>query len=620
MVGVAAPTGGPDLDEVPAPTTGRHGRGRARVWPTLVVVALYLAAAVLGYAHVWSHPTSQLVGVGGSDPERMIWYLAWFPFAIGHLQDPFLATWANAPWGVNVLSDTSQPLLGVAAAPVTLLFGPIASFNVLLTLAFATSATAGYALARRFTTWRPAAFACGLLYGFSPYMVAQGSVGHLNLIFIPLPPLIFLVLDDLLVRQTGRPVRQGCLLGALVIAQFFISSEILAGTVVVAAGGIALLMLLNWRSVGERLHFALVGLGTAAALATVVLAYPVWFTLDGPQHIVGPIQLHPQQFRSDLVAPLVPDHLQAIAPSSLQRISAGFESGDLPENGSYLGIPLLVVAAVGTVVLWRRRIVRFTALMAVATFVLSLGSRLVVSGTPDVGGATGLRIPGAVLSVLPLLKNAQPSRFSMYVVLFVALLLALILDDLWRVLRRRAWRPPGAAPLWSAAACALVAVVALVPLLPAWPYASGDTAVPTYFTSAAVDSVPPGSTVLLYPYPAWAVDGSLPVVWQASAGIRFRTVGGYFLVPSAGTHAATYQRDTRTSEVLGSLYSQGVPELTPALRAELRAELRSWHVHTVLAVPAGVDPAGSIRFFEWLIGRPPTHSHGVDAWYDVTWT
>ena len=619
MVGVTAPTGGPVLDAPSAPAPAPSPTRRSKAWPTLVVVASYLACAVVGFSHVWSHPTSQLVGIGASDPARMIWFLAWFPFALGHLLNPFVTTWANAPYGVNVLGDTSQPLLGVLASPVTVLFGPIASFNVLMTLAFATSATAGYTLARRVTSWRPAAFACGLLYGFSPYMVAQGSVGHLNLVFIPLPPLIFLVLDDLLVRQSGRPVRLGCWLGLLVIAQYFISSEVLASTAIVAVGGVVLLALLNWRSVAGRLRVAVIGLGVATALAALVLAYPVWSMLDGPQHIVGAVQLHPQQFRSDLVAPVVPDPLQAISPASLRRVSAHFESGDVPENGSYLGVTLLAVLAVGTIVLWRRRIVRFAALMMVATFVLSLGSRLVISGTPDPDGISGLRIPEAILDRLPLVKNAQPSRFSLYVVLFAGLLLAVILDELWRALRRRAWRPPGSAPWWSGAACALVGVVALVPLVPAWPYASGDTAIPTYFTTDAVDAVPPGSTVLLYPYPGWGVDGSLAMVWQASAGIRFRSAGGYFLVPQAGTRTVTYQRDTLTSEVLANLYTQGVPELTTALRAGLRKELASWQVRTVLAVPAGVDPAGSITFFTWLIGRPPTVSHGIDAWYDITW-
>jgi hypothetical protein len=110
------------------------------------------------------------------------------------------------------------------------------------------------------------------------------------------------------------------------------------------------------------------------------------------------------------------------------------------------------------------------------------------------------------------------------------------------------------------------------------------------------------------------------MVWQASAGIRFRSVGGYFLVPHAGTGTVTDGRDTFTGDVLESLWTQGVPPVSPALRALLRFQLASWHVRTVLAVPSGVDPAGAIEFLAWLVGRPPVLSQGVYAWYGVTWT
>jgi hypothetical protein len=115
------------------------------------------------------------------------------------------------------------------------------------------------------------------------------------------------------------------------------------------------------------------------------------------------------------------------------------------------------------------------------------------------------------------------------------------------------------------------------------------------------------------------VDGALPMTWQASAGIRFRMVGGYFLVPQAGTGTVTDGRASETATVLGDLYSQGVPPLTPALRGRLRHELASWHVTSVLAVPAGVDPAGSLAFLTWLVGHPPVYAGGVYAWYRVTW-
>ena len=56
---------------------------------------------------------------------------------------------------------------------------------------------------RRYTTWIPAAFIGGLLYGFSPYMVGQGE-GHIFLMLAPVPPVMFLLLDEILVRQSAR--------------------------------------------------------------------------------------------------------------------------------------------------------------------------------------------------------------------------------------------------------------------------------------------------------------------------------------------------------------------------------------------------------------------------------
>ena len=66
-----------------------------------------------------------------------------------------------------------MPLLGLLGAPITFLMGPIAAFNVLVNLAFISSATACYFIVSRFVTWWPAAFVGGLVYGFSPYAVAR---------------------------------------------------------------------------------------------------------------------------------------------------------------------------------------------------------------------------------------------------------------------------------------------------------------------------------------------------------------------------------------------------------------------------------------------------------------
>jgi len=528
-----------------------------------------------------------------------MWFLTWTPYALGHLHNPLFSTSGNYPYGVNLMANTSTLPLGILVAPVTLLVGPVASFNVLGTLALVTSAGAAYALVRRFTQWRPAAFAGGLLYGFSPYMVAQG-IGHLNLVFVPLPPLILLILYDLVVRQRGRPLFWGTLLGILVVVQFFISSEILLGTIVIGVAGVILAALFRRGEIPDHLPYALRALASAAVVAAVFLAYPVWFLFAGPGHIVGPIQSAPQAYRADLLGPIVPDSLQHFAPASLARTGNRF-AGNGSENGSYLGLPLVVLILASVVVLWRNTVVRVAGILCALAFLLSLGSRLVVDNH-----VTGFPMPEGIFDKLPLFKNALPVRFSLYVALCGAVILGIAIE---RIRNAPRWRKRAL----SVAVPAAVSIVAFLPLVPAWPYLMQPTGVPTYFTSNAVDAIPTDSVALVYPFPD--ADFANPENWQASSFLRFKMPGGRFIVPQPGTGAASPSRPSLTDNVLTALAMGAPPKQTGALRSELDSQLRSWHVRTIVAVPTGADFTQAESFLTWVLGRPPTHSDGVDTWY-----
>ncbi len=213
-----------------------------------------------------------------------------------------------------------------------------------------------------------------------------------------------------------------------------------------------------------------------ARVAVVLLAYPIWFALAGPGHISGPIQLVPQGYRADLLGAVVPDSIQRFAPTHLARIAANF-SNSPSENGSYLGITLLAVLLVGTVALWRRTaVVRVASVLALFAFVLSLGAGLVVTGRPG-AIATGFPLPERILTKLPVLANTIPARYALFVELFAALLLGVILDRLHRRLltgssgaHRHHRRAEGNRFLRAALLPGVVAVVALVPLWPAAPF------------------------------------------------------------------------------------------------------------------------------------------------------
>jgi len=151
------------------------------------------------------------------------------------------------------------------------------------TLAFAGSALAAYVLLRRWSTGNLPAFVGGLLYGFSPYMVSSGW-GHPHCTFGLLVPLIILCLDEILIRRHGSPLRWGVGTGVLAAVQFFVSDELLAELAELTALSIVLLVVFErLRIVGGIRHVA-TGLAAAIGTATILLAYPVWYALAGPQH------------------------------------------------------------------------------------------------------------------------------------------------------------------------------------------------------------------------------------------------------------------------------------------------------------------------------------------------
>ncbi len=546
-----------DIDSV----AGADRRTRRAPWAPVLVGAVYVALAVAVYWHVWSTHPATVTQVGGDQYSNM-WFLAWLPFAVAHLHNPFFSNFANFPNGVNLLTNTSSLFLSTLFSPVTVLWGPVAAFNAVGTLSLAGSAAAGYVFVREWTSWRPAAFVAGLVVGFGPYEIAQSAAGHINLTFAVFPPLLFLVAARIVIRQGGSPRRWGLALGLLATAQFFVSSEVLASSIVMIVIGVVVVAFVGRSVVRAHVGYALHAVAWALGAMVLLLSYPVWFALAGPAHINGPIQLVPQGYRADLLAPIVPDANQRFAPAHLASIASGF-SNSMAENGLYLGLTLLAVLLVGAVLLWRSSaVVRVASVLMLAAFVLSLGASLAVAGRPD-GYAVGLPLPERLLSKLPLLSNTVPARYGLYVALFAALLLGVILDRLHTRMAVRGGGGTGGAGAGAAAGAVVVPVVvaaiALVPLWPAAPFtALQPDAVPAFFTSPAIDGVPAGSVAVMYPYatsPTPEAQG-----WQAVASMHFRMPGGYFLVPDGtpASHIAFsptlgYTRTTLVAEVWNAL-------------------------------------------------------------------
>jgi hypothetical protein len=560
----------PEVGPQDRPADGRADRRPAhRVRDILLAASAYLVLSIFIWWHVWSsHPTSTTT-CGCGDSSLFTWFLAWPAYAISHGLNPLYSTALFHPVGINLLSNTAEVGIGVVLAPVTWLFGPIATLNVALTLSPALSALAMFVLIRRWVSWSPAAFVGGLLYGFSPFILISLTDAHLMLGMAPIPPLIVACLDELLVRQRRSPVATGAVLGLLVAIQFSIGTEILVLVVIAIVIGAVVMAVYALGHLGDLRRWARYAgrsAVTATVTAAVLLAYPVWFTFAGAGHLSGPVW-GPNTLIS-YGGTNLKDYLLPAAPSAafadLTHRLGGYQAPTL--SGQYFGIGLLAVLALGLVV-WRRdrRLWLF-----------------VVVGAVSVPLSFGLQFHTWTLWRLfvrfPLMENIIPSRFLL--VTFGAA--AVMLGPASR-------GGNSGAPRRRPAAAITALVVAAAALAPIAGYDAGGVplttqavVLPTWFRTVA-PHLPGRQVILAFPVPFALLQSAM--TWQAVDGMAYDMVGG-----GGPDSIASRQGKERAGQTYISAVSiAGATQ--PITRGEViavRQALDGWGVTTVV-VP---DPSG----------------------------
>ena len=401
--------------ERPAPPSGDR-RAVALAAP------YYLLAALAVTLWLWRDPASRTVAGNPYDADQLAWFLRYDATAIAHGHLPALITTAmNAPRGVSVMWNTFMLLPGALLTPVTLLLGPQTALTVFMTAGFAGSSLAMFAVLRRWEVSRPAAALGGAVYGFSP-AVLHSAIGHYDLQFAVLPPLIIHVVLRLATGRAPAPVRGGLWLGLLVTAQLFITEEILAVTAIAGFVLVAVLAASRPRAVPAAARRMATGLATAAGVTAVIAGYPLWVQFFGPLRQHGsPFTL--DYFKNDLSSFVVPSSYQLFHTAGSAAAAARYQ-GSLPEYLGYLGWPLLVVLAGAAIACWRRLPARAAAVACVVLGVFSLGGTLLFGGHHH----PAIKLPWYWLQGLPLLESALPDRFCLVADGAAAALLAFAVD------------------------------------------------------------------------------------------------------------------------------------------------------------------------------------------------
>lgn len=571
----------------------RIGPAASSLWPVGVLVANCVVAVLL-FSNTWAHPASSWIG-DSHDPKFIIWALALTSHSLATFQrHPLFTDFMLYPTGLNLMWNISLIFPGVVLWPVTALLGPVVSYNAAMTGALAASGWCAYLVVRRYASNEFVSALAGMLYGFSPFMILH-SLGHLHMIIAVFPPLVWLLLDELLVRRRWPPIVVGLLLGAAGAAQLLTSTELLATTVLVAAFGLVLLAVLHPRQVGAVTRRALVAGAVALVTFAVLGAYPLKNLLFGPARPSGTINT-PDVYVADLVNFVVPVGYRILSALWSWPITVHYTGTGVENGGVYLGLSGLVVFVTALVVGWRWGVVRFAGLLTAGVVVLSMGAWLHVNGR-----VTRVPLPWTVIRHVPLMANIIPVRLAVFMWLGLVVVVGVVASRFLARGRR------------ATIGVAIAAVFLIVPIFPTPPMLSTPASAPAFFTSGGeVSRIPQGSVALIVPFSDQ--DSLTAMYWQAVSNFRFRMPEG------TGYHSGPPSLSPPPSQIQTDLVELEVGNYpSRPLAAEQYGawfNLRQWNVDTVVVGPTPGE-SRVVAYFTRVIGRPPERTGGVHVWWNV---
>jgi hypothetical protein len=362
----------------------------------LVILGCYLAA---GVAVTWPR-ASYLTGhqlPATRDVGAYVWCFWWVAHQVLHLGNPWFTQYIAAPVGAQLGLHVLMPLEGVVMLPVTVAFGPSASYNLLSAAIPGLACYAAYRVARLWLPSQTGAIAAGAFFGLSS-MVSWRAWYHLNLaaglVFLPLAV-------EAAVRLRRRPgLRQAVILG-LVLAACLLTDQESA----ILAAMLVLVVLLPWlvrHPQWAKLRAAALAALVAAVAGSLQIAAVVWQVASGGGSVSAALLA-----RSYSRYGITPAGLFAPSPRVADYGLTGIGSlyyrhGVIHQVIAHRLIPtseatpmfgavLTALAVAGLALSWRRRSAWLLGLLWLSAAVLALGPVLWLGGRAYVPAAQMLQ-------------------------------------------------------------------------------------------------------------------------------------------------------------------------------------------------------------------------------------
>ncbi len=442
----------------------------------------------------------------GQDPTLYIWSFQWLRIAITQQLNIFYTHYIWAPVGYNLAWATFIPGLAVFGLPITFIAGPIVAYNIIAVMQPVLAAFTAFLLCYYLTKRFPAAWFGGYIFGFSTYELAQMR-GHLDIDAVFLLPLSILMY--LLRRDNKITLPVFIISESIIIAwQLYISIEIAAIFLVFI--GMAMLAYIALKAIARKhgygIDLKIILELFYCGIASLIFALPLIIYLF--KGIGGSLQVtnDTSYYSIDLLNFLTPTNLTRFGEIAF-GISKNF-TGNLAENGGYIGLPLLLIFILFLKNFWKYTYGKMMGIMLLIIAISSLGPVL------HINGKYYFAMPWAVMAHVPFIAQALPSRFTLYIFLLLGVAVAL-----WLALPRSKYQN------FAAYGLVILAIVVISPNFTKMAWAT-KYSTPAFFSDKSIYSkyLTAHDVVLTIPF---GYKG-LSMFWQTQADFQFQLMGGYF--------------------------------------------------------------------------------------------
>ena len=382
-------------------------RASGKTW--LRHFSLLLIYELAGIAATWPRFTyladSKLPAT--QDVSTFVWDLWWVAHRLVHPGNPFFTSHMAAPVGIQLGFSTLMPLVGWLMSPITVGYGPSATFTL---LTIVTPGLLCYVMYRAARLWLniPGSVVAGAFFGLSSMLLWQNWY-HINIamgtIFLP-------ITLEAAVRLRRKPGNGSAIaLGLALGASILINQE---STVVAIA--LAAAILIPWlvgMAIRDRSALRLAVWPVAVgALIAIVVASPQLIAMFQQVRAgeasppPGQLALNNTLYGATLPSLFAPS--PRLATFGLAKLAAAYSYNQPAEGLPTFGIVLSVLALLGLAVGWRRRSTWWFLALWFGGAVLALGTSLTF-GKNCVISATrpGIEFGRSCHQYLPLLSHTH---------------------------------------------------------------------------------------------------------------------------------------------------------------------------------------------------------------------